>query len=141
MKERKAIKDRFRDKVAIITGGSSGIGKAALEEICKEGAAAIFTGTRDTGREIEKQMTAAGFRVGSCQGDMANEKFCRDVVALTLQKFGKVNYLFNNAFSFTAKALDATSADWERIWLAPWRLRAWGRWWPSRCASRAGDRL
>ena len=46
MKERKPIKDRFKDKVAIITGGSSGIGKATLEEICKEGASAVFTGTR-----------------------------------------------------------------------------------------------
>ncbi len=116
MKERKAIKERFKDKVAIITGGSSGIGKATLEEICKEGASAVFTGTRDTGHEIARQMTAAGFRVAYCQGDMASEKFCQDVVALTLQKLGKVNYLFNNAFSFTAKALDATSADWDRIW-------------------------
>ena len=42
MKERQAIKDRFKDKVAIITGGSSGIGKATLEEICKEGARGGF---------------------------------------------------------------------------------------------------
>ena len=115
MKERKTIKDRFKDKVAIITGGSSGIGKAVLEEICKEGASAVFTGTRDTGHQIVKDMTTAGFNVVYCQGDMASEQFCRDVAALTRGNFGKVNYLFNNAFSFTAKALDASRDDWERI--------------------------
>jgi NAD(P)-dependent dehydrogenase (short-subunit alcohol dehydrogenase family) len=116
MKQRKTIKDRFKDKVAIITGGSSGIGKATLEEICKEGASAVFTGTRDYGHQMVAEMTEAGFSVAYCQGDMAEEQFCKDVVALTLKKFGKVNYLFNNAFSFTSKALDATRADWERIW-------------------------
>jgi len=116
MKERKPIKDRFKDKVAIITGGSSGIGKATLEEICKEGASAVFTGTRDTGHQMVREMTDAGFNLAYCQGDMANEQFCRDVVALTLEKFGRINYLFNNAFSFTAKALDASRDDWERVW-------------------------
>ena len=51
----------------------------------------------------------------TAKGDMAHEQFCKDVVALTLEKFGKVNYLFNNAFSFTAKALDASRDDWERV--------------------------
>lgn len=115
MKERKTIKDRFQDKVAIITGGSSGIGRATLEEICKEGASAVFTGTRDYGHEMEKEMNEAGFNVVYCQGDMASEQFCKDVAALTLEKFGKVNYLFNNAFSFVSKALDGTRQDWERI--------------------------
>ena len=46
---------------------------------------------------------------------MAGESFCRSAVARTLEKWGKINYLVNNAFSFTAKGLDATRADWERI--------------------------
>ena len=58
MRERKTIKDRFKDKVAIITGGSSGIGKATVEEICKEGAAAVFTGTREYGHQMAREMTA-----------------------------------------------------------------------------------
>ena len=116
MKERRPIKDRFKDKVAVISGGSSGIGKSILEEICKEGASAVFTGTRDTGHQIAREMSDAGFHVAYCQGDMASEQFCRDVVALCLEKFGKINYLFNNAFSFTAKALDASRDDWERVW-------------------------
>ena len=116
MKQRQPIKDRFKEKVAIITGGSAGIGKATMEEMCKEGASVAFTGTREFGHELEKQMKAAGYDVAYFRGDMANEQFCKDVVAGTMEKWGKVNYLFNNAFSFTAKALDATRHDWRVIW-------------------------
>jgi len=115
MKERKPLKDRFKDKVAIITGGSSGIGKATLEEICKEGASAFFTGLDECGYQVATEMTDAGFNVGYSQGDMADEQFCKDLVALTIEKFGKVNYLLNNAFSFTSKGADATREDWERV--------------------------
>jgi NAD(P)-dependent dehydrogenase (short-subunit alcohol dehydrogenase family) len=116
MKERRPIKDRFKGKVAIITGGSAGIGKATMEEMCREGASVAFTGTREFGTTLEKEMNDAGFDVVYCRGDMANEQFCKDVVALAVNKWGKVNYLFNNAFSFTAKAMDATRDDWERVW-------------------------
>ena len=114
MKERKAIQDRFKDKVAIITGGSSGIGRATVEEICKEGASVLFTGLEDDGHQMAQEMAADGFNVAYCQGDMAGEQFCKDVVARALTKFGKVNYLLNNAFSFVSKGPDASRADWLR---------------------------
>jgi NAD(P)-dependent dehydrogenase (short-subunit alcohol dehydrogenase family) len=114
MKERKAIPERFKNKVAIITGGSSGIGKATVEEICKEGASVVFTGLEDDGHQMASMMTDHGFSVAYCQGDMSGEQFCKDVVAMALTKFGKVNYLLNNAFSFVSKGPDATRADWLR---------------------------
>jgi len=46
---------------------------------------------------------------------MADEAFCRSVVERVLEKWGKINYLVNNAFSFIAKGLDATREDWERV--------------------------
>ena len=54
MKDRKPIEDRFKDKVAIVTGGSSGIGKATVEEICKEGASVVFTGLEDDGHQLAR---------------------------------------------------------------------------------------
>ena len=42
------------------------------------------------------------------QGDLASKGVCEAIVAQTLERFGKVNYLVNNAFSFVAKGLDAT---------------------------------
>ena len=108
-------KDRFKDRVAIVTGGSSGIGKAVVAELCREGASVVFTGISEVGLQTAKQLTAAGYDVLFLQGDMADEAFCRNVVEKTIEKWGKINHLVNNAFSFTAKGLDATRADWERV--------------------------
>jgi len=115
MRERKPIKDRFKDKAAIVTGGSSGIGRAIAEELCKEGAKVAFSGISDIGQTTAKEMTDAGFDVLFCRGDMADERFCKALVEETLKKYRKVNYLVNNAFSFKAKGLDATTEDWRRV--------------------------
>lgn len=115
MFERKAIKDRFAGKVAIVTGGASGIGRAAMEELCKEGASVAFTGISEIGYTTAREMAELGGDVLFAQGDMFEEDFCKRIVDLTLDKWGKIDYLVNNAFSFTAKALDATREDWERI--------------------------
>ncbi len=112
------VRDRFAGKVAIVTGGSSGIGRAIVEELCKEGAKVAFSGISDIGQTTANELHAAGFDVLFVQGDMAEETFCQAVVDETLARWGKVNYLVNNAFSFTAKGLDATRADWERILFA-----------------------
>ena len=48
------------------------------------------------------------------RGDMGIEDFCKKIVEETHKKWGKINYLVNNAFSFIAKALDATTEDWKR---------------------------
>jgi hypothetical protein len=60
-------------------------------------------------------MIEAGFDVLFCQGDMADEQFCRAVVEQTSSRWGRIDYLVNNAFSFTAKGLDATRENWERV--------------------------
>ncbi|MBD3420422.1 MAG: SDR family oxidoreductase [Chitinivibrionales bacterium] len=112
--ERKPIIDRFKDKVAIVTGGSSGIGRAIVEELCKEGASVAFTGISDAGLTTEREMKEQGWDVFFLQGDMILEQFCKDIVAKTIQRWGKVNYLVNNAFSFIAKGIDATTEDWQR---------------------------
>jgi NAD(P)-dependent dehydrogenase (short-subunit alcohol dehydrogenase family) len=108
--------NRFHDKVAIVTGGSSGIGLATVEELLKEGASVAFTGNeREAGEQVEQRLTAAGHQVLFCYGDMADEQFCKSSVERTLAQWGKVHYLVNSAFSFLGKGLDVTRADWDRI--------------------------
>lgn len=112
--ERKAISGRFAGKVAIVTGGSTGIGYCIVEELCKEGAGVTFTGRSDLGFTTAKDLGDRGFDVLFLQGDMIDESFCKAVVDQTLARWGQVNYLVNNAFSFVAKGLDAQTEDWQR---------------------------
>lgn len=117
MISRVAVKERFRGKVAIVTGGASGIGCAIVEELCREGASVAFSGISAIGEMTAKELGAHGYDVLFEQGDMCEEVFCQRLVAATLEKWGKINYLVNNAFSFIAKSLDATREDWERTFM------------------------
>ena len=74
-----------------------------------------FTGISNIGLTTAKELVDAGYNVLFCRGDMADESFCKSVVEKTLSKWKKINYLVNNAFSFTAKGMDATREDWERV--------------------------
>jgi NAD(P)-dependent dehydrogenase (short-subunit alcohol dehydrogenase family) len=115
MNTRKPIKDRFAGKVAIVTGGSSGIGYSIMEELLKEGASVCFTGASEGGFQAQGAMKNAGFtNVLFLRGDMINEDFCRDVVDQTVKTYGRVDYLVNNAFSFLAKGDNAKTDDWHR---------------------------
>jgi NAD(P)-dependent dehydrogenase (short-subunit alcohol dehydrogenase family) len=111
---RKPMKDRFKDKVAIVTGGSSGIGRSTVEELCKEGASVSFTGISDIGNKTEKELREQGFDVMFIKGDMIDENFCKEIVDRTLQKWNRIDYLVNNAFSFIAKGIMATTDEWYR---------------------------
>jgi NAD(P)-dependent dehydrogenase (short-subunit alcohol dehydrogenase family) len=115
MKERTPIRDRFKGRVAIVTGGASGIGRAIVEEFCREGGAACFTGLSEIGASTEKELAAAGHAALFLRGDMEEEDFCRSIAPACAKRFGKVNFLVNNAFSFIAKGADATVEEWERM--------------------------
>ena len=108
------FQNRFSDKVAIVTGGAAGIGAAIVREIAAEGGSVMFSDLSPNGARVADELGAQGHRVAFAQGDMADEGFCKDLVALAADTFGRVDHLVNNAFAFTAKALDATTDDWER---------------------------
>jgi len=112
------VQNRFLKRVAIVTGGSSGLGRAIVEEYCKEGGRVLFTGISAAGEQTQVEFKDSGYDTTFLRGDMADEKFCVEVVLKTVEIYGRVNHLVNNAFAFTAKALDATTADWMRSFTA-----------------------
>jgi NAD(P)-dependent dehydrogenase (short-subunit alcohol dehydrogenase family) len=117
VRQRKAIPNRFAGKVAIVTGGSAGIGRATVEELCREGAAVVFTGLEaDEGTQAERELKEAGREVLFLAGDMAETSFVKETVQRASAHFKRVDYLVNNAFSFIAKGSEATSEDWHRVY-------------------------
>ena len=108
MTARKPIAGRFENRVAIVTGGAAGIGRAVVDELLRESARVAVLDLNDTG-------AAPGPNVLFLQGDVADEAFRRAAVARTLEHWGRIDYLVNNAFSFNAKGLDATLDDWQRV--------------------------
>ena len=113
--DRQPVVNRFKNKVAIVTGGASGIGRAIAEELCREGCAVCITGISEAGKATAKELSDAGHQILFLQGDMEDESFCKSIAPACVGQFGKLNYLVNNAFSFIAKGLDATVEEWERM--------------------------
>jgi NAD(P)-dependent dehydrogenase (short-subunit alcohol dehydrogenase family) len=102
-------------KAAIVTGGANGIGRAIVERLCQEGVSVTFSGISNAGAATETECLGKGYPVQFVQGDMADEAYCRRLVDQAQSKWGKINYLVNNAFSFIAKGIDATRDEWLRM--------------------------
>jgi NAD(P)-dependent dehydrogenase (short-subunit alcohol dehydrogenase family) len=105
----------LNDKIAIVTGGSNGIGKAIVARLCKEGCKVTFSGLSEAGASTQKEFTDAGYHVDFVRGDIEKEETCRTIVESAINKWGKLDFLVNNAFSFIAKGIDAERTDWDRI--------------------------
>ena len=100
-------------KVAVVTGGSRGIGFACVERLLEEGVKVVFNGRSEKNGALALNKLNEKYKdVFFIPGDMANEEFCIKTIQTAINKFGKLDYLVNNAFPFTAKALDATREDW-----------------------------
>ncbi|NVF14285.1 MULTISPECIES: SDR family oxidoreductase [Halomonadaceae] len=100
--------DKLLDKVAIITGGDSGIGRAVAVHYAREGAdctIAYLDEDKDA-EETKRLVEAEGRRCLVLKGDVAEPDFCRDIVKRTLDHFGKINIVINNA---------AEQYDWDDI--------------------------
>jgi NAD(P)-dependent dehydrogenase (short-subunit alcohol dehydrogenase family) len=116
IRSRKPFPDRFAGKVAIVTGGSTGIGKSIAWELCREGAKVAFTGrTVSTGEEAHREFAAEGFEAIFIAGDMISEEFCQEIVDRTVLKWGRIDCLVNNAFRLVDKGRDVTDTDWHNV--------------------------
>lgn len=90
---------KLKDKVAIITGGDSGLGRACAIAFVKEGAKVVIPYYNETvdAKETRDYITKLGGDSLFISGDIANKDFCMNIVNLTIKKYGKIDILVNNA--------------------------------------------
>ncbi len=109
---------RLADKVAIVTGADSGIGRAVAIAFAREGAhvVASYLSEQQDAEETRRWVEQAGRRCLLIPGDISSAAHCRAIVERTVQEFGRVDILVNNAaFQMTHDTLDEISEEeWQR---------------------------
>jgi NAD(P)-dependent dehydrogenase (short-subunit alcohol dehydrogenase family) len=115
----------FRGKTVIVTGATSGIGRAAAEAFGREGAQLIVVG-RDE-KALAEVVAASGTDAVACRADVTTDEAPDAIVARAVESFGGLDILVNAAGVIATGALDATTDDvWDRMMAinlrAPFRL-------------------
>ncbi len=108
---------KLEGKVALITGGSLGLGKATAHLFAQEGANVVITGrTEKTLVEKVEKAKEAGHEISHIVSDVSIESDCREAVDFTLDKYGKIDILINNAGILGVGRTHETEIDfWDKI--------------------------
>lgn len=106
---------RLKNKTAIITGGTSGIGKATALRFAEVGANLVITGRRSgLGKAVEAECSSKGVRCVFVEADHSKVEDCQRVVDVALKEFNRIDILFNNAGIVTKGTAETTSDEtWQ----------------------------
>jgi NAD(P)-dependent dehydrogenase (short-subunit alcohol dehydrogenase family) len=110
-------RQRFVNKVVLITGATSGIGRAAALQFAAEGGKVAFCGRRENlGREVESEIKARGGDAVYIHADVRNESDVKAFVDETVQRYGRLDVAFNNAGITIERPLhEYSSAEWDDV--------------------------
>ncbi len=110
---------RLKNKVAIITGATSGMGKATAILFAKEGAKVVICGRRsDLGEQIAKGIRNENGNAVFINADVSKEKDVKELIDHSVSKYSKIDVLFNNAGINEKKMsniTDETKNSWDKI--------------------------
>src|SRR5687768_11626960 len=117
---------RLQNKVALITGGGSGIGREASTLFAREGAAIVVVDVNEApAQETVALIEKEGGRAAACRADVSKAGDCEQMVAFAEKQFGKLDVMFNNAGIMHAKDDDAIATE-EAIWDLTMNINAKG---------------
>lgn len=108
---------RFVDKVVLITGATSGIGRAAALQFAAEGGKVGFCGRRENlGHEVEQEIRSRGGEASYFRADVRSESDVKAFVDQVAKKYGRLDVAFNNAGITLEKPLhEFSSAEWDDV--------------------------
>lgn len=112
------MSQKLQNKVALVTGGTSGIGRASAIALAKAGAKVVVSGRREAeGQETVRLIEAAGGQALFVKADVANEADVINLVTKTVEKFGGLHIAFNNAGveGHPAPIAQATAEDYQHV--------------------------
>jgi len=108
--------DRFAGKVAIVTGGGGGIGRATCELFAEQGAAVVVAEIDiHRARQVAEGIVARGGRALGIPTDVTDEASIGRMVSQTVEAWGRIDVLVNNAARFILRGIDASVEEWQRI--------------------------
>lgn len=110
---------RFKDKVALVTGGGSGIGRATAIAFAREGAHVVVADWRaDAARDVAEAIVAEAGRASAFGADVSRFAQCEAMVAHAVETFGGLHIAFNNAGiegPYLPNFTDLSVEDWDRV--------------------------
>ncbi|MGD9646598.1 MAG: SDR family NAD(P)-dependent oxidoreductase [Pirellulales bacterium] len=110
------VRQRFAGKVAIVTGGGQGIGRATCEAFAAEGATVVIAERNaETAAEVASAIEAAGGKALAVPTDVSDELTIQRMVETTIDRFGRIDVLVNNAAVFILRGIEATVEEWHEI--------------------------
>lgn len=106
-----------KDKVAIVTGSSAGIGEAIAKDFVSEGAKVVIVGRREAkAKAVAEEINKSGGRAISVSADVGLLKDVVNMVEKTIEAFGEINILVNNAAVIhQAPVVETEEEDWDRL--------------------------